>query len=209
MQWQLNKNPKPVTSVCFVRSADKSKLKNVRGILTMTGTLGSPALQHCRGWPLTFRLGALPCATFPAYLATRHASLSDKAPVSYHDEVLFFVAHSKDGSLLCVHDGLFSPQLIHLQNQIVFANAPDGPNANALQAPLKNALFAVGEDLNFNFEPKQKRKTLQLGLVGISPNDLFEDFFIGHSDRLKSTQYRYAFDLRKHGCSRHQGQSCN
>ena len=85
----------------------------------------------------------LPSATFPADFVKCYASLADEDPVNYDDEVTFFIGHFKDGPVLCWYDGLFSPQMIHTQNQIIFANMSGEPNALEPDSP-HHRYYAIG-----------------------------------------------------------------
>ncbi len=65
-----------------------------------------------------------PCAAFPSDFADYYASFATAYPVDHGAEATFFIAHFKNQPLLCMYDGLFSPQTIQSQNRIIFGLEP-------------------------------------------------------------------------------------
>ncbi len=62
---------------------------------------------------------ALPRANFPADFVAYYARLAQGEPVDWEGDCIYFVAPFSNEVLVCMYDGLFSPQSIQTQNAII------------------------------------------------------------------------------------------
>jgi hypothetical protein len=94
---------------------------------------GLPGFAKFRGVAVNFPFGrTLPSATFPSDFVKTYEDFSVHEPVDWDADATYFIAEFQHGLLLCMYDGLFSPQMICSQNSIIAESQYAEPGATIM-----------------------------------------------------------------------------
>jgi hypothetical protein len=81
---------------------------------SLAGFAKMPSVAH------NFYFGsALPRANFPADFVAYYAKFSQGEPVDWEGDGIYFLAPFSNEEMVCMYDGLFSPQSIQTQNALI------------------------------------------------------------------------------------------